>query len=387
MTSLPVSPRRFSLERVTRVDEIPGEAEWNELLKQSAADSLFLTWEWVTTWWSVYGSRSRLHLLVARASDGQLVGIAPLKVVSVPIPLLGYDRVEFIGSGGDVTPEYLDFIVRSGYEDSVIPAFLDALLSDERPVVLDLRPIRPESTVPAALARRQAQRGRASRVRQDAECPQLALPSSVEQFGREQSRNYRKKVGEYQRRCQRELSAHLRVSATPEDLTRDMGALVELHQRRWKGASRAFRTPEYLRFHETVSQRLLAKGHTRLLMLERGSQPIAALYCFSYGGHFLFYQSGWDPAYARYRPGLVMMDRAIRYAITEQALVFDFLRGLEAYKSRWATQRRSSLRATAWNSGSSWAASTVHDLVCRAARISEVRLTHLGRPHHDERMG
>jgi CelD/BcsL family acetyltransferase involved in cellulose biosynthesis len=360
------SVRRFSIEVVTRPDAIPGEALWNELLKDSSSDSLFLTWEWVTTWWSVYGSGSRLHMLVARAANGDLLGIAPLKASALRVPLLACDRFEFIGSGSDVTPEYLDFIVRSGYEDAVIPAFLDSLMSDGHDVVLDLRSIRPGSSVPGALVRRQSKRGRDVKVEWDAECPRLALPASVEQFKSEQSRNYRKKVGEYQRRCERELALRFRVSATLEELKRDMCALVDLHHRRWKGASRAFRTPEYCRFHETVAERFFAKGNTRMLVLERGSQPIAALYCYHYGGHFLFYQGGWDPEFARYRPGLVMMDRAIQQAIGEHAHVFDFLRGLETYKARWATERRASLRATAWNSGSSWTANTLHGLMSRA---------------------
>src|SRR5687767_8525561 len=54
--------------------------EWNTLLQRSDSNHPFLTWEWVSTWWSVYGRQARLCVLTARDDAGRLVGIAPLKL-------------------------------------------------------------------------------------------------------------------------------------------------------------------------------------------------------------------------------------------------------------------------------------------------------------------
>jgi CelD/BcsL family acetyltransferase involved in cellulose biosynthesis len=377
--NLPVGP--LTLDVIASVERLQSlEAEWNDLLRSSAADTVFLTWEWVTTWWSIYGTSAGLHVLVARDASGDLVGIAPLKRVAHRIAPFEFDRLEFIGWGGDVTPEYLDFIVRRGYEDIVFPAFLDELMSSPRAALVDLRPLRPESPLAAALDSRRRARGSSIRFQPYAECPLLRLPESLDQFSESQSRNYRKKIGEYQRRCERDLAIRFRMSASLEDIRRDMAALVELHHRRWQGATRAFRTPEYRRFHAQLAECLFVKGHTRLLVLERGSQPIAALYCFSYDGRYSYYQGGWDPAYARYRPGLVMMHRAIQLAITEKAQVFDFLRGSEAYKDRWATERQTSVRATLWSGGGLRVASTLHEVMGRVVRRAQgaLGLNHAG---------
>jgi hypothetical protein len=44
------------------------EPEWDALVASSRADSLFLTWDYVSTWWSVYRDRCQLRLVTARGA-------------------------------------------------------------------------------------------------------------------------------------------------------------------------------------------------------------------------------------------------------------------------------------------------------------------------------
>ncbi len=51
---------------------------WRDLVARSGADRLFLSFEWLTTWWQHFGQpRGKLRMLVAY-SDGELVGAAPM---------------------------------------------------------------------------------------------------------------------------------------------------------------------------------------------------------------------------------------------------------------------------------------------------------------------
>lgn len=45
--------------------------EWNQLLNQSSNDTVFLTWEWVRSWWSSYGNARDL-LIIKVERDGEL---------------------------------------------------------------------------------------------------------------------------------------------------------------------------------------------------------------------------------------------------------------------------------------------------------------------------
>src|SRR5687768_7559680 len=70
---------------------------WNELLAPDASDVIFMTWEYQTVWWEVYG-RGQLLLIVAE-KDGRPVAIAPF--------FSEHGMTYFVGSGGS---DYLDFI-------------------------------------------------------------------------------------------------------------------------------------------------------------------------------------------------------------------------------------------------------------------------------------
>lgn len=345
--------------------------EWDALLRAASADTVFLTWEWLLTWWEVYGAGAQLRVLTARDVAGRLIGLAPLKVVSHRVMHVGFDRVEFIGWGKDVTPEYLDFIVWRGWEERVVPLFVEYLMRSSG-VVLDLGPFRADSPALGTLTDTLAERGDEMRHLPVARSPILDLPETVDAFMASRSRNYRKKVREYERRCNRDLAASVRMSQTPEELERDMAALVSLHHKRWNGTSRAFRTDEYRRFHREVAARLMSRGWMRMFTLETASRPLAMLYCFAYGHRYYYYQGGWDPDYASYRVGLVLMHRVVQQAIAEEARVFDFLRGEEEYKYRWATRHVSSVRLTAYRGVGVRTVSTATEFVGRivAALVS-----------------
>ena len=79
-------------------------------------------------------------------------------------------------------------------------------------------------------------------------------------------------------------------------------------------------------------------------MLRLDDRPVAAVYGFLYRRTFYFYQSGFDPAFARDSVGLVMLGVAIRAAIEEGVDELDLLHGTERYKEHWASATRNLVR-------------------------------------------
>ena len=61
-------------------------SQWNALLSRSYTNDITLTWEWVSSWWRVFGDRRRLSILTAWDSE-ELVGIAPFdaQIRSYPV--------------------------------------------------------------------------------------------------------------------------------------------------------------------------------------------------------------------------------------------------------------------------------------------------------------
>jgi CelD/BcsL family acetyltransferase involved in cellulose biosynthesis len=83
---------------------------------------------------------------------------------------------------------------------------------------------------------------------------------------------------------------------------------------------------------------------------------------------FIYFQSGYDPAWRNRSVGLVLVGETFRDAIDAGLTEYDFLRGTESYKSDWTThQRRTvSVRALSPYGGGEW-------LVRRDEAMKQVR--------------
>ena len=54
------------------------KSEWNGVLRRSKDDSIFLTWEWLSTYWKYFGKERKLRILLMEDKN-QIIAIAPLR--------------------------------------------------------------------------------------------------------------------------------------------------------------------------------------------------------------------------------------------------------------------------------------------------------------------
>src|SRR5690349_19277347 len=99
--------------------------EWNALLKASNSDTVFLTHEWLSSWWRHLSEGRRLSILLAR-ENGDLIGILPVARRQPQYARMMPRLLEFLGSGL-IGSDYLDLIARKGRETDVSSAFADYL--------------------------------------------------------------------------------------------------------------------------------------------------------------------------------------------------------------------------------------------------------------------
>src|SRR5437773_607800 len=160
------------IERIEDTDRfaLMGE-EWNALLRDSDADCLFLTWEWLYTWWRTLAGRRRLFILAVRCGD-QLVAIAPLALAPPALGrLLPFRSFQLLGTGA-VGSDYLDLIVRRGWEDRAVSALAEELR--QQGAMLELRQLRPDALA-WRLAERLEPRGWSTRRASTEVCPFIPL--------------------------------------------------------------------------------------------------------------------------------------------------------------------------------------------------------------------
>jgi len=312
--------------------------EWDSLLERSAANSVFLTWEWLRTWWKFLAENRKLSLIALR-QDGELIALAPLGIRRASIrQLIPFRRVDFLGSG-TVGSDYLDLIVRRGWEGEAMDALSHTL---GRKRMLELGQLRAGSQA-IQLAGHLERRGWTTEVTKMGTCPFIDLrghswTSYLSSLSAEHRYNVRRKLNA--------LAAHFEVTfervVDPEQCAPAMKVLIELHNKRWKehGRSDAFHTEGHVFFHDEFAMRALRRGWLRLYVLRLDGRPASAIYALRYGPTFSFYQSGFDPQYSRYSVGVAGMALSIKSALEEGAEEYDFLHGNEGYKHHWAPEAR-----------------------------------------------
>jgi CelD/BcsL family acetyltransferase involved in cellulose biosynthesis len=329
------------IEDRTRLSELA--SEWNPLLQRSRSDSIFMTWEFMDTWWDVYGERFSPLVLVARDRD-RVCGVAPLMVSRGEGPVGSQLRcLEYCGQGTDVTPEHMDFFVQPGREDEITTAFCHHLLRDKRSRWdwLNLKFMLTSSPNFQSLLRAFKRAGIRLEVTEELPCPFVQTQDMTwPEFLARKSRNFRKHLRNMKRRLRRLGDVCLRLVGQHLDLDRAFDRLVELNRSRWGEAGESFRSTDYTRFHRQLCRRFLDRGWLLLSELHVGGTAVASQYDFCYGGKIWGNQGGWRPDWATLRVGNIMLGEIVALTMELGYREYDFLGGDDEYKRRWSTHSR-----------------------------------------------
>jgi len=143
------------------------------------------------------------------------------------------------------------------------------------------------------------------------------------------------------RRLRRQFTAAGGVArmTTPQTLEADLSSFIRLHERRWEGrgksgivASGAGLPPMLA----DVGRAHLESGRFRLWMLDVHGEPISAQLFAEAGGELLYINGGWDERFARFKPAMLGILRAIEGAFASGDRRIDLAPGPQPYKLRFA---------------------------------------------------
>jgi CelD/BcsL family acetyltransferase involved in cellulose biosynthesis len=329
---------------IERIEDLGGfeklREEWAALLDASASNSLFLTWEWLYTWWKHLSEGRRLFIITVRYGR-ELVAIAPLALrPPQPIRLVPFHALEFLGMG-DVGSDYLDVIVRRGKEQEACQVLAEYLRPGK--LMLELTQLERRSCVAENFAAVLKQRGWSLSETKTNVCPFINLSghswqSYLATLGPEHRYNFGRKL----KNLMKQFEVRFEQVRSEEQRREALPLLIALHNMRWRNRvfSEAFHTVDLVSFHDELSRLALEQGWLRLFVLRLDGKPAAALYGFSYHRIFYYYQAGFDPTYSKHSVGLVTMGLAIKSAIEEGVEAYDLLHGDEPYKFHWARTAR-----------------------------------------------
>jgi CelD/BcsL family acetyltransferase involved in cellulose biosynthesis len=301
--------------------------QWDRLVDLSPLPSPFLR-----SWWlaGTSGPASRFMLAV---QDDRLLGGLALEERR----LLGIPRLR-MASAGLLCPEHLDLLAGPGQEDAVVRVTGDWL---RRPGarVLDLEGIHAGSSLSTVLpgtARREPL----------AAAPWVPLPPDARAYLDARPRGFRKTLRQASSRLSAEGSAH-RINRR-QSAARSLGVLRQLHSAQWGDRSRFL--PGFDRF--AAACRLGAEfDEVAVHELTVGETVIAVMVTFEVAGRVSLYQSARLTDF-RWRDATSVLLAAIITDACERGFTeVDFLRGEEAYKRNFASERRDLFRLRAASGG------------------------------------
>jgi CelD/BcsL family acetyltransferase involved in cellulose biosynthesis len=321
-------------------------AEWMELFQRAARENAFLSFEWMFTWWRHWGKGRRLAIVTARNTHGRLVALAPFYVERSFRAGLGARRLSFLADT-HVGSDHLNILTEPGCEEAAVEEIVRTLLRHRSG--WDYIELSDAEDAPlfARLCARLERAGMIACTTAASVCHHIPLPTSFEEYLAGLSTNMRCNFRRHLRAIQREGQTEFVAVASPAELERYFPDLLRLHRMRseQRGRESAFLKSGLPAFHLDAAKALAARGWARLFLLRVSGETVAALYGFSVGKTFQFYQCGMHTGWLRNGVGQLVTGNSIREAIRTGHGDFDFLRGDEPYKSQWAKQSRKTVTA------------------------------------------
>jgi CelD/BcsL family acetyltransferase involved in cellulose biosynthesis len=316
-------------------------AAWEALVDPDHPGAAFRSWAWTSAWWKSFSLGREPYVLVAREA-GATVGLLPLCAERSP---LGGRRLVFFGDG-IVGSDYLGIVCRAGDEERLARAFADHLAHeayDELSLDGILRgdPLLPalEGVMPASRAD----------VELRYPCPHITLAGDFDRYLATLPDGTGAQWKRRLRWLEKRPGFEIERLTDPNAIVCGLDALFELHHKRWaaEGGSDAIDAPHVEAFHRLAARALAERGWARLYLLQVEGAPRAALYGWRHGDRFAFYHAGYDPDWRQRSVGTVLLGHIVRECFADGAREFDFLRGSEPYKLKWANGWRETVRLRA----------------------------------------
>ena len=305
-------------------------AAWDALAVEAARP--LTSPAWMLAWWRhLAPAGAQLRVVLARDGD-ELVGVAPYWARHGPFGFVEYQLLA-AGNGQRLAP-----LAAAGRSGEVAAATATALSeADPRPATVRVDATDVDSPWPEAL-----RSGWPGGLRPWVRCDRVLSAPVLEIDGRgfddwlqSKSKNFRQQMRGGRRKLEK-AGAYARLSGR-DDLERDLFTLARLHHARWsaRGGSSVME-PAVERLLLDAGRELVASRRFRLWVIEVEGRPISAHLFVAAGGEVAYWNGGFDPAFAQYKPALQTLLAAVEDAFEHGDRRVDFGSGAQPYKQRFA---------------------------------------------------
>lgn len=331
------------IELIDSWDEFAAKREqWEHLYAQSPNARIFLSFDWLQSWWLAYSSERDPLVLFFRSTTGEVVGgVALYSMLRREQPGNGLQLrcLRFMGTGTGGTSTSLGILTLEGQEVAVANSFTAWLKANiRRWDVVDLHLMEDKFAATSTLVEAMTTQGWDANVREDGHLF-TPLPEDYEAYLASLSKKMRTELPYEERRLNKAYEMQILKCESEKDLPWACEQLFDLNTRRWqaRGGLGSFHDEEKRVLCREMCDRFFRNGWLDFWLMKLDGQVVAVELGFHQ--HQIYYPL-WvaiDAEFNKYSPGSVLRTHIIRDVIARGMKFYEFMQGSEPYKTRWGT--------------------------------------------------
>lgn len=314
---------------------------WNKILSQTACTNVQLTYEWLSTWWEVFGDNERLSLITV-TDGGKIIGIAPLIITKV-ISKAGFElrKLAFVGAG---LTDYHDLLISHDRRKEILQALIEFVFSNEKNWdAIHFRNIRGDS--PNLPILRDSLRDTSLTFTERINIKAAYIPIDCDwlkyygALGKNIRSDMRRRLNCLTKKGKAEF---IRLHET-DDVTNTLHIIKSIHVkcRQAKGEISWYTDEKRLRFVSLILERFGDRKWLDIVFLKLNDRIVAYYLGFVYDNVVYFWNTGFDPEFSGLSPGKLLLHHWIKDSFAAGYKEFDFMVGQESYKFQWTNHTRS----------------------------------------------
>ncbi len=311
--------------------------DWSALLDRAAEDSVFLSYEWIRSWWEAFGegTGASLYLLAVWAGD-ELVGIVPL--LRDRRRVLGRRRVGIFFCANNHSNR-INLVIAQDCLAECITAIVEHLLRHQRDWdVVQLEPMIRNSPVTEALLAALHHAGVRYGMSTCYCSPFLTLPSSWGVVVDNLSTSFRKTLRRKINKAKKLRTVGIDETAIPARV--DDAMAIDRHTWQYaNGTGISSRGPNKT-FYTTLAHRMAGAGWLRLVFVTLDAKPVCFEYNLLYKNVLYNLKLGYLPEQGHWSPGLFLKHHVLSQMASAGVSEYDFLGLDEPYKLHWTSTVR-----------------------------------------------
>lgn len=294
----------------------------------------FLTWEWMFSWWEVYGDDYDLYLLTAWEEDA-LVGVLPLMLAKEKRGIFSFRTLLPLG-----TPQTdISGILLKDKSETILFEMGEYLLSHKKEWdMLVLNHLVQDDLALIYFKEYFHNAGIRSRER-ISDHYYISIEGNWDDFLANLSRKFREILRRSARRAAKIGKVSFRYYSGEEASWEVFQKIIEINQ--YSKYPIIYQSEKEQIFHKKLFARMPEKGLLNIFLLEINNIPVAYQYGFVQNDRY----ESWRVAYDFRFPRRVSVGKLLFKLATEKSFELgyteiDFLRGDEAYKLEWKPKTR-----------------------------------------------